>query len=131
MIDVSKWLSFLSVFVLCTVFGNVAFAGSMAGSSNDNPEPTFNSTEIGTVFPKDIEIECISTGDVTFVLTVTNQTLGLDMPSTDTLHIMDVSLFTPDGELFGHQRVNGTRVSFQVSADTSPTPLGTWKMTIH
>ena len=57
---------------------------------------------------------------MTFVLQVTDQRLGLDLPPAKTLHALDVSLFTPDGELFARQKLNGTRASFAVSADVAP-----------
>ncbi|MCL2147280.1 MAG: C10 family peptidase [Synergistaceae bacterium] len=83
---------------------------------------------------QDFEVECSSPGNVTFVLKVTDLTLGLDVPSEETLHTLDVSLYTPDDELFGRQRVNGTRVSFPVSADSSQTPqdyIGVWRMRVN
>jgi uncharacterized protein YjdB len=93
-----------------------------------------DSKEMHTTISQDFEVDCPFPGDMTFVLQVTDQTLGLDAPSLETLHTLDVSLFTPDGDLFGHQRINGTRVSFIVSADTSPTPedyIGIWTMKVN
>ena len=95
---------------------------------------SFASMERRFAVSRDFEVECSSPGDVTFVIQATDQTLGLDMPALETWNELDVSLFTPDGELFERKRVRGTRASFLVSADVSVTPedlIGTWRMRLH
>ena len=90
--------------------------------------PNSASIELGTIFPNDIEIGRASPGDVTFILQVTDLTLGLDMPPSERLRSLDVSLYAPGGELFERQRIYGTRVSFPVPHNYY---MGTWKMRIN
>ncbi|CAM1378876.1 C10 family peptidase [Fretibacterium fastidiosum] len=108
---------------------------SKAGVSGDAVQrDSLGSMELGRAASRDFEVECSLSGDVTFVLQVTDQRLGLDLPPTETLHALDVSLFTPDGELFARQKLNGTRASFAVSADVAPEGVdrvGTWRMKLN
>ena len=108
---------------------------SKAGVSGDAVQrDSLGSMELGRAASRDFEVECSLSGDVTFVLQVTDQRLGLDLPPTETLHALDVSLFTPDGELFARQKLNGTRASFAVSEDVAPEGVdrvGTWRMKLN
>ncbi|MDR3231785.1 MAG: C10 family peptidase [Synergistaceae bacterium] len=91
-----------------------------------------DSLELGAALSRDFEVSRAS-GDVTFALQATGLTLGLDGLPAEAFRILDVSLFAPDGELFGRRRVRGTRVSFPVSADsvTQRGHAGVWKMRIN
>lgn len=109
----------------------VAELNKAGGSGDVVQRDSLGSMELGKAASRDFEVECSLSGDVTFVLQVTGQTLGLDLPPAETLHALDVSLFTPDGELFARQKLNGTRASFAVSADVAPEGVdrvGTWRM---
>jgi len=108
--------------------------GKAGGSGDAVQRDSLGSMELGKAASRDFEVECSLSGDVTFVLQVTDQTLGLDLPPTETLHALDVSLFTPDGELFSRQKLNGTRASFAVSADVAPEGadrVGTWRIKLN
>ena len=101
-----------------------------SGVAAAEPRMTSDSMEMRHTAERRMEIERAASGDVTFVLQVTDNTLGLDRPSAETLKTLDVSLFMPDGTLFRRQKINGTRMFFQVPSGVGPDD-GLWSMEIH